>query len=144
VEKKSRGDMETIITSKAAGVSMHTIANGKTGILTVKTFMPENPNEFIKTVENAFKTLESKSTKMENLIVDLRGNGGGYVCLAYGLAQYLVPSLPKIAWPALDMIRTKNVDEFMGCENNYLFMPLYDPENNKFVGTEKPFFIEKG
>jgi hypothetical protein len=145
VEKKNKGAKEEIIKSDdEIGVAMHTIANGKTGILTVGTFLPSNPNTFIETIEEAFKKLDSKSSKIERLIIDVRGNTGGYVCLAYGLAQYLVPSLPKIAWPALDMIRTKLVDEFMGCDMSYLFMPLYNPEDNKFVGTEKPFFTQQG
>eukprot|EP00823_Brevimastigomonas_motovehiculus_P008501 TRINITY_DN77_c5_g1_i1.p1 TRINITY_DN77_c5_g1~~TRINITY_DN77_c5_g1_i1.p1 ORF type:complete len:830 (+),score=263.09 TRINITY_DN77_c5_g1_i1:112-2601(+) len=59
-------------------------------VLVIKTFNPASPALFVKAVECAIANHLSKGGN--KLIMDLRGNGGGYVNLGVGLVRYLFPN----------------------------------------------------
>lgn len=53
--------------------------------LKVATFAPENNEYFLETVRAAFETGAAKN--VSKLIIDLRGNGGGDICLGYQFVE---------------------------------------------------------
>jgi hypothetical protein len=62
------------------------------GILKVSTFGPPDMQTFRSRVEEAMHTFSlTDKDHSKKLIVDLRSNGGGDICLGYGLHRYLFP-----------------------------------------------------
>ncbi|KAJ6263084.1 hypothetical protein Dda_1643 [Drechslerella dactyloides] len=70
--------------------------NSKTAIIDVTGFSPDNTTAEFATqaVQAAVEMFlaEAKRRKMERLIIDVRGNGGGYVNMGYDLYKQLFPS----------------------------------------------------
>lgn len=56
--------------------------------LKVPTFQPEKAGQFRKTIKDFFRTLQKEKT--QKLIIDLRGNGGGYGEATHYLLSYLI------------------------------------------------------
>lgn len=87
-----------IIPNAAEYVSLPNASALAVGILRISTFSSNDPLDdaflprFASDVMEslaAFETLEGTKT----LIIDLRGNGGGDICLGYALLRYLFPQL---------------------------------------------------
>lgn len=69
--------------------SVYTVGTKKVGYMVYNSFLGD-----ISSMKNKFSSLFSKFTSLgiQDLIVDLRYNGGGYVALQNELANYLVPT----------------------------------------------------
>jgi len=76
--------------SPVGGEMNYWIYNGTT-VLRLPTFSPPNsdPTNFIAGIRNAHQNRVANGAN-ENLIIDVSGNGGGYVCLNYATLSYLV------------------------------------------------------
>ena len=59
----------------------------ETGILKISSFSPDDAGEFRRAVEVAL--LHATDAGLTNLMLDLRDNGGGSICLGYALSQYV-------------------------------------------------------
>lgn len=89
-----------------------------TGFLEVNTFSANNKlRGFFKT---SFKTLRKK--KIQNLVVDMRGNGGGSVLLSNLLTKYISDRPFKIA-DSLYAVSKKN--RYKRFQQNYLLTRLF-------------------
>jgi len=60
------------------------------GFLTVRSFIADDINHYIKKMDSIFLSLQSKNTG--NLVLDLRGNSGGHPIFAAQLFSYLTNS----------------------------------------------------
>lgn len=84
------------------------------GYIKISRFALTTTTEF----EEAMKTL--KRDKMKDLIIDLRGNGGGLLSAAYYITNYFIPSKRLIVYtqgrtqPRSDYFATGNVRKFKG------------------------------
>jgi len=75
-------------------------------LLRIKTFQPDPAREYLKVLKNAFSEIRAQNTS--HLILDLRGNGGGFPEATYKLLQYLIlePINPiKIEYAITDHIQ---------------------------------------
>jgi hypothetical protein len=99
--------------------------NNGTGVLVLETFLPTDVLSYIQAVKTSINIAYSRSIK--NLIVDLFNNGGGYNCLAFSIAQYLVPWLPSytIMEPAQDTILTPTSSSYYRCSSIWLYYGYY-------------------
>lgn len=75
-----------------------TVNDGRTGYLSLTSFIDKSPEEVRTALEN-FKT----DPKVENMILDLRGNGGGLVESAVDIVGYFVPK-------GTEVVRTRGRD----------------------------------
>lgn len=64
------------------------ISTNSTAILTIPTFQPKNELKFMLSLRKMFKKIKKENIK--NLVIDVRGNGGGYPESVYCLLSYLV------------------------------------------------------
>jgi hypothetical protein len=65
------------------------IVNGTVGWLKLATFGPPSNADFIATIQDALAAFTTAGAT--KLVVDLRGNGGGDICLGYAAGQLLFP-----------------------------------------------------
>jgi hypothetical protein len=72
----------------------YTTIQGNVGVLRIYTFSPKDRAEFIKTAEEALCTFAANN--ISKLIIDLSQNGGGSICLGYGLERFLFPLLSPV------------------------------------------------
>ncbi|MBN2411793.1 hypothetical protein JXQ31_08875 [candidate division KSB1 bacterium] len=92
-----------------------------TGILTLKSFIAPDWQGLLESFDNIFTTI--KKEKVQNLILDLRGNIGGHPFIASQLLSYLLDT--EFVYFALPEERGE-------------FAPLYDPispQENRFLGS---------
>lgn len=75
-----------------------TVNDGRTGYLSLTSFIDKSPEE-VRTALESFKT----DPKVENMILDLRGNGGGLVESAVDIVGYFVPK-------GTEVVRTRGRD----------------------------------
>ncbi len=75
-----------------------TVNGGRTGYLSLTSFIDKSPEE-VRTALESFKA----DPKVENLILDLRGNGGGLVESAVDIVGYFVPK-------GTEVVRTRGRD----------------------------------
>lgn len=75
-----------------------TVNDGRTGYLSLTSFIDKSPEE-VRTALESFKA----DPKVENLILDLRGNGGGLVESAVDIVGYFVPK-------GTEVVRTRGRD----------------------------------
>ncbi len=68
------------------------IADNKIGYIKISRFGAQTHDEFVKALE------ELKKQGMKSLIVDLRGNGGGYLKAAFDIADELIDSKKMIVY----------------------------------------------
>eukprot|EP00002_Diphylleia_rotans_P028923 TRINITY_DN5849_c0_g1_i5.p1 TRINITY_DN5849_c0_g1~~TRINITY_DN5849_c0_g1_i5.p1 ORF type:complete len:560 (-),score=99.11 TRINITY_DN5849_c0_g1_i5:216-1895(-) len=61
------------------------------GVLKISTFHPSNLNSFRYAIVDALA--KAQDYGLEQLMIDFRGNGGGYICLGYALLAYLFPDM---------------------------------------------------
>lgn len=147
-EKKELNDMININANKIEyiyGCDYYELYQyGKIGIFVIPTFAPPLllKNIYLDGVNIAFNWAYRKKNRIEKLIIDLRGNGGGYVCASWAIAKYLVPSLPKILSPMIDILHTPLTREIIGCNESYFFYPAYNVTTNKWAGDGSWFFKE--
>jgi hypothetical protein len=78
------------------------VTGAKIGILELTTFHPDYKlvPYFLAAVAQSLS--EGKKRNIDHLILDLRSNTGGYVCLGMSVIRYLVPHLPTLTYPLAD------------------------------------------
>lgn len=64
------------------------IVNATTALIQLTSFRPNNYTDTMVIIR--FAIADSKARGIENLILDVKSNGGGYICLAYGFLRYLI------------------------------------------------------
>ncbi|KJE93316.1 hypothetical protein CAOG_04122 [Capsaspora owczarzaki ATCC 30864] len=82
--------VQTFVQDAASGVTVQ-LVDGVTGVLKIATWAPANNSQFISSVMTGVRALTDAN--MQNLIIDLRLNGGGDICLAYGALRFLFPDV---------------------------------------------------
>jgi hypothetical protein len=96
-----------------------------TAVLALETFLPADVYAFIVAVKSAATIAANRGAN--HLIIDLSKNGGGYNCLAFSIAQYLIPWLPnfEIMEPAQDTILTPESASYYRCPNIWMYYGYY-------------------
>ncbi|KAM5545927.1 hypothetical protein V8D89_000053 [Ganoderma adspersum] len=69
-------------------IKSYILPDGKTGVMFVSSFEPDDANAFMTDVQTAFTQFKAKG--VSQLLLDLTNNGGGYVCLGQFLHAFLV------------------------------------------------------
>lgn len=83
------------------------ILNNNTGYIRLSTFNQDVSKDF----ENMLKELKNKG--MKGLILDLRGNGGGYLTEAVNIASQFIPKGKTVTY-RIDKYNNKEVSESIG------------------------------
>jgi hypothetical protein len=71
-------------------ISFKTLDDG-TGVLRINTFSPKSIEAFLDLLQQGVTTHQQYGGK--RLIIDLRANGGGDICLGYAVLRFLFPQL---------------------------------------------------
>lgn len=125
-------------------IKSYILPDGKTGVMFVGSFEPDDFSGFQTDVQSSFAEFESKG--VSQLIVDLTNNGGGFVCLGQFLHAFLVgkKSLGNFQNPGFQSTMRANPlaqkilasDIALGLDDNFSF---YTPDNWAFLNdTEMP------
>jgi len=101
------------------------------GVLVVKTFYPIEYDVWINSIEQAMRIAHINNIK--KFVVDVRANTGGYVCLGLSLAQFLVPELPVILYPAMDTIHSPVQKDITTCKINDYVDRIYSSTTDKLL-----------
>ena len=74
-----------------------------TGVLKIYDFEPQSDAPFIAVIQQAL-TAHQQILGGTKLIIDLRGNGGGEICLGYAILRFIFPAInhPTFAFDAAD------------------------------------------
>ena len=103
-----------------------------TAILTISSFQPKKERSFYRFLENAFKNIQSKNIK--HLIIDVRGNGGGYPESANRLLSYFVPEKVKTTQSAYALVNRLNEP------NHFIKNGYYKHFNRKYLRYKDGFY----
>ncbi|KAI9345177.1 hypothetical protein DFJ73DRAFT_960849 [Zopfochytrium polystomum] len=103
------------------------LVDGTTGVWVLSTFSPADTSDagidkWIGTITTGLSTLEKAGAT--KLIIDVTGNGGGYICLGLAIAQYLFPNT-TITPVLYDVRRTTVLEELFKITYNSDFHDSY-------------------
>lgn len=101
---------KTLLKAKQAApsISIFNVSSDIIG-LQITTFSPDNNDQFLSVVEAA--TAQAQANSIPFLIIDVRGNGGGDICLGYQVIERLVAEPNPIGH--YDIIQNPLMDLFV-------------------------------
>uniref|UniRef100_A0A8H8CIE2 Tail specific protease domain-containing protein n=1 Tax=Psilocybe cubensis TaxID=181762 RepID=A0A8H8CIE2_PSICU len=111
------------------------LPDGKTGVMFVGTFSPNDFDQFQLDTVSSVNAL--KKAGVTQLIIDLTGNGGGFVCLGQFLHQFLAGS--QIGYPGFESTQRANplaqkiVAAHVALGNNSIQELFYNPTQWAFL-----------
>ncbi|KAJ3414276.1 hypothetical protein HDV05_006805 [Chytridiales sp. JEL 0842] len=87
--------------------------DGLHGVWSFSTFLPQDQsqrgiNNWIGNIAGGLQALQQAGAK--KLIVDVSGNYGGFICMAHGMADYLLPGSPFVTF---DIRLTKTTEKLI-------------------------------
>ena len=106
--------------------------NENTAVLKINTFQSEKEFAFYNFLKKAFNEIDAKN--IDNLIIDVRGNGGGYPESAMQLLSYLVTEKVRTTKTAYALV--ENLTE----PNHFVKDGFYKHFNRKNLKQEGKYF----
>lgn len=86
--KLPQSDAWTLV-SDTPPLSLSLSKDGSTAVMKLTSFSPDNVSSYCDNMQHAWDILAQK--EVDNLIIDVIANGGGYVCLGYDLVRLIAP-----------------------------------------------------
>lgn len=89
-EPKGALSEDWVLESSTPPLSMYTSRDGSTAVMKLTSFSPDDVSAYCANMESAWDLMAMRG--VQNLIIDVIGNGGGYVCFGYDLVRLLTPA----------------------------------------------------
>lgn len=103
------------------------------GALHIRSFSPPQNGiqAFMEEMNTALKAGANNGVK--RLIIDTRGNTGGYICLGFTLARFISHGIPGYSYPNYDLIESDYMKSAYGCSGFPASSSFYDINHNPVV-----------
>jgi len=114
--RKRRKEMNTFLTR-----NLRIDSGSNTAFMTLNTF--EHGNHLVPFFHQSFRDLDEK--KIQNLVIDVRSNGGGDATNSTLLTRYIIDKKFKLADSLYAIRRHSSYDKYIGKSLLYRFMMLF-------------------